>query len=323
MKNAFVALFAAFLALSFFGGASEAYAAEPAGHSFCKGGMGNPEELAARVTRSLAQKADGSAPIEKCAATPAHLLVSFQELNPKAKAAGRLNTVSQLPGFIEKLVVVPSEPGMEYNSACLYERADGTLYVKLGCVTRELRGAEVRYADPETGVVVLMQDCVNPGGSQMTLVVEGGCIEIKSPAMGTGIAKRFAYIGRTPLPGKCHKYLLSGEPKPLYDTPEECPDVYDKIVDGRKVRVVCSWDEVEAAASENLGFTAEVQNVSGSYYTRADGTDSWFLPVEALDGESVICWELPDGTFVTIGVRREHFVDGVAVITPAVVEGAR
>jgi len=312
MKSAHIAFVAlAALALSFFGGAGEAKAADPTGHQFCPGGMSGPSELAGRMSRSLAADPSGNTKLEKCHATPYHFLIAFQKLDPGAK----LTHVSQLPTYIRKLVVTPSEEKVEYFSACLHDRPNGARDVVLNCVSRELRSSENRYANPDTGVVVLLQSCVNPGGSQNTLVVETPCIEVRFPSMGEKTPVRFAYMGRAALPGRCHKYMLAGESRPLYETPEECPDTYQKVVAGRVVTVVCRWDEVEVAVSEKLGYTAEVQNVSGSFYTRAVGTNSWFLPPEALDGESVICWEAKDGTTVTVGVRREDFVNGVAVIT--------
>ena len=302
---------AAFLALSVFGGAQKAQAVEPAGHSFCKGGMKDPDELARRMDVALVADSAGNHKLEKCMATPSLFLKAFQQADPGAG----LTSVSQLPGYVRSLEVLPTKKGMEYETSCLLEAEGGAMSVDMVCVTRPLRGNEVVYGNPVTRVGVLMQSCVNPGAVEVPPIVVDApaCLEVRFPS-NAGDSIRFAYIGPRLLSGRCHKYAFVGRAV-THDTPEECPDSYEKMINGRKVKVVCSWDEVEQAVSGLLGAPSQVQNVSGSFVANGDGTNSWYLPPDALDGEAVICWELPDGTFRTLGVRRGDYIENVATIT--------
>jgi hypothetical protein len=107
------------------------------------------------------------------------------------------------------------------------------------------------------------------------------------------------------------------------DMPEECPDHYLVNRGGRLIPVVCTWDDVAVDVSRKLGYRAMVQNVSGSYWIRATGDNVLYLPQAALRGETCVCWELPDGTFKTLCVRKESFVDGVARIPESMVYGGQ
>ena len=320
MNKILGALIAAILVLSPFG-ATVAMAAEPAGMSFCPGGMpGGKNELLRKMNQSLAADPRGYRVLEGCHAAPIHFLLAWQKGDPGA----RLTSVDQLPAYVDKLVVMATPKDVEYQSSCLQVRG-GALTVIMGCVTRTIRKGEVVYGNPDTGIRTLMGSCANPGVAEsLELVVTAApCLRIDFPTQGKGQAVRFAYIGANPLPGRCHSYQLAGVRERLYSTPEECPDVYKKMIGNREVTVVCSWDQVEAAVSEELGFFAEVQNVSGSFYARAAGTNSWYLPPEALNGGAVICWEMPDGSFRTVGVSYEHYnASGVATITNRDVEAA-
>ena len=151
---------------------------------------------------------------------------------------------------------------------------------------------------------------------QEFVVAGNPCPKIVFPGRN-GRAIRIAYIDQKELPSTCLLLERSGVKEGMRGIPQECPDSYDKVIRGRKVHIACTWEPVEVAASELLGFQAEVQNVAGSFYARGDGSNTLYLPPEALNGETAICYELPDGTFVTYGVRGKHFVNGVATITDA------
>lgn len=336
------ALFAAFaLALSFFGGAhGEAKAqelvpaislaapstalalaaapaatfAEPAGHSFCPGGMpGGPEELARKMERALAADGQGNQKLEGCYAAPIHFLIAFQNADEEAN----LTSVSELPAYIRKLVVMNVPGPGEFTTSCLHEAPNGVFGVTMNCLQREPRDGEVIYGNPDTGVRVLWSSCVNPGfGPPMDIVVEGPpCIAVEFPSMGEGVPIRGAYIGPRELPGRCHALLLAGEDERRFDMPEECPNVFRREREGRMVTIVCDWSAIEQNSSRIMRQRVAVQNVSYSFRAREDGTNVWYLPPEALEGLPTICWEMPDGTFRTLSVGRGSFVDGVATIT--------
>lgn len=324
--NKLMLVSSAALALSLLGGLAEkAYAVEPAGHSFCKNGMpGGNQELAKKMERSLAADPSGNTKLEGCEATPMEFLAAWQETDKKERERGGLNTVSQLPAFIRKFVPTTLKQNVEYSSACLYDTAGGGRTVEIGCVVRTARKGEVVYVNPDTGVAALMSSCVNPGGAEIEVVVVTAqkCPRVDFPSMGQGRAIRFAYIGPKRLPGRCHEYRLAGVSEPLYETPEECKNSYEKVVDGRKFKVTCSWDRIEQNSTLIMGKSVEVQNVSGSFVTRADGTNSWYLPPEALEGLATICWEMPDGSFRTVSVADVHYVNGVATISAEFVQTA-
>lgn len=337
------ALFAAFaLALSFFGGAhGEAKAqesvpalslaapssaltslaatltfAEPAGHSFCPGGMpGGPEELARKMERALAADPQGNQKLEGCYAAPIHFLIAFQ--NDAGDPGAGLTSVSELPAYIRSLVVMATPEGEEFRTSCLHEAPNGVLGVTMNCLQREPRDGEVMYGNPVTGKIVLWSSCVNPGfGPPMDIVVEGPpCIAVEYPSMGEGIPIRGAYIGPRELSGRCHALLLAGEDERRFDMPEECPNVFRREREGRMVTIVCDWSAIEQNSSRIMRQRVVVQNVSYSFRAREDGTNVWYLPPEALEGLPTICWEMPDGTFRTLSVGRGSFVDGVATIT--------
>ena len=314
------------IALLLCGGAvDKAQAEEPAGHSFCPNGIGTLAEFEAKVVRSLAIDPTGNRKLEGCHAAPIHFLLAFRQ-GDKPEARPELETVGQLPAYIRKLVPMETSRVIEYRSSCLQERPNGVLAVVMGCVTRTLRHNETIYGNPDTGMRVLWDDCANPGfGESMDIVVEAPppCIRVRAPAMGTGIPVRGAYIGPRALPGRCHALLLPGETEHRYDYPEDCPNRYQKVIGNRRVTIVCDWSEVEANSTRIMRRPVEVQNVSFSFVTTADGTIEWLLPPEALEGLPTLCWEMPDGTFRTLSVGRGSFVDNrVATITRADVEGA-
>lgn len=323
MKRILTGLAAICLALPPLGAADVAWAVEPAGHSFCQGGMpGGRDELVRRVERSLAIDPTGNRTVEGCHAAPIHWLIAFQsdEGDPKA----HLTSVSELPAYLRKLVVMDVPRNIEAKTSCLRDRPNHVLAVEMGCLQRTPRPGEVIYGNPDTGQPVLWGSCINPGfAPPLDVVVTGQrCLEVKFDSVQQGVPVRFGYIDSVPLSGRCHAYQLAGVAERLYETPEECPDVYERVVGDRHFTVVCSWESVEVNSSRILGRPVQVQNVSGSFVTRANGTNSWFLPPEAINGLATICWELPDGTFRTVSVGRANYVNGVATITADDVRGA-
>lgn len=312
MRNLLFGILAAFV-LSIFGGTA-AYAADPAGHQFCRQGVPSNTWLAANIEKSLAAHPDGNGHVDGCYATAQEFFIAFKDGDPKST---KLGSVKDLPAYIRSWTTQAAKKDYQYNSACIYEEADGTHVVKMGCATRDLHPGEIIYKDPETNALVLLTGCANPGVTEIPpVIVEANpCVEIHFPTMVAQgqQAVRFAFIGRRNLPGRCIALQRAGGPK-VTDLPEECPDTYKEERGGRMVTIVCTWDEVAGAASQLLGFPANVRNVSGSFYIRATGDNVLYLPKDALDGETAICWELPNGTFVTYGVRRQNFVNGVATI---------
>ncbi len=297
-----------------------ALAVTPSGHKFCEAGMGSPQQLKQKILAALAKDPTGTKiTLEGCKATAALFLQAFQT----TKSGAGLKTVNDLAEFLDRLVPITVDANNTFDVSCLWDTANGR-EVKMECEQRPLRPGEVVYGDRETRELLIMGSCANPGIAVIPpIVVQSPCIEVKAPSMGVKVAVRFAYFGDKPLPGKCVALQMAGETQKRFDLPEECPDTYEVMRGGRKVKVVCTWDDVEMAASAKLGKRVQVQNVSGSFYSRADGTNSLFLPAEALEGMTAFCWELADGTVVTVGVSREHFVDRVAAITPTHVRTLR
>lgn len=301
----FVALF---LALSF--GASGAQAVEPQGHSYCIGGIASKEQLLAKMDASLAADLTGNKKLQGCVATPNDFLTIWKKSDAKANLA----SVADLHRYISEFTATQPEKDTMYQSACLRDRVGGTHEVVADCTQRDPKPGEVIYAS-RTGMLVLMGGCANPGvGKVPPTVVEAHCLEIDTPSM-KGVDVRFAHTNDHLLSGYCMKMQLAGEQAPRHDLPEECSDAYTKEVAGRLVKVICSWDKVEEDASRILNRRVRVGNVSGSYKPRANGVTKLYLSADAIDGETWFCFELPDGRFVTKGVRREQFVRGVAVIT--------
>lgn len=320
MKKLYGAIFALLL-LTFGGVAHEVEAAEPSGHSFCIDGFRDTEDLAQRMDRAYAADPSGvrQVKIERCNASMLHFLIAFQKIDPGAG----LTDIGQLAAYVRSWVVTPTKAGVEYKSACLMDRPNGVRDVVIDCDSKEIRPGEKVYANPKTGVAVAKQYCANPGAVENPpIVVQARCIPYRFPSMpGTRI--RGAYIGANSLPGRCSKLQLAGENGPRFDMPEECPKTYQVKRGDRMVTVVCNWTEDERAVSRILGLVAKVQNVSFGLIGRATGTNTLWLPPEAAEGEVVICYELPNGQIVTLGLRRKDLVDadGGATIPTDMVYG--
>jgi len=315
-------LYSAAFVLSVMGGTQVAHAAEPGGHSFCIHGAPDKNILASDMEKSLAAHPDGNGHVNGCYATMNDFFVSLKAADPTAT---NLNSIRDLPAYVRRWTTEVAKKDYLYSSDCLYENRDGSHTVGHGCVNRDIKKGEVIYKNPDTGALTALSGCANPGPIPVPpIVVESNpCLQVHFPTEMPRRAVRIAYMDNRLLPSnKCTIALqIAGESAKRTDLPEECPDKYPAERGGRMVTIVCTWDAVEEAASGLLGHAVRVQNVSASFYIRATGDNVLYLPQEALNGETAICYELPDGTFKTVGVRRRNFIDGVATITPVQVYG--
>ncbi len=302
------------LALSQALGAQAAHAAN-GDHRFCDTPIANPTDLENRISASLAADPTGYQAMKGCRASPVHFLIVWKDDFPTAKLA----TVQDLLPFVRELKPMELKKDMQYDSACLRERPDRVYDAIRDCTQRPAREGETVYA--WRGKPALMSSCANPGVIEIPpIVVNLQCIEVDFPS-DKAIPTRFAYIGPRPIPSKCVRLHIASESQSRLEMPNECPSAYTKTINGHLVQVVCDWREDERAVSQLLGVRAAVQNVSGSFYGRGPGMNKLYLPKEALEGETVVCWELPDGRIVTKGVRRQNFRNGVAVITEQEMRG--
>lgn len=285
------------------------------GHKFCETPLA-PAELKVRLERSLAADPSGNRKLEGCRANPLDFLEAWKNEQDAPKR------IADLSGFVARFTVMNVEPGQMYWAACIRQDGNGVI---VRCVQRTLEPGEKVYGI--NGVAYLYGNCVNPINLAVAEVVVGmDCLPIKFPGkpfskeVGGG-AIRLAYVGPKALPSKCLTLTRAGVAEPMRGIPNECPpDTYSrKTIDGRTIRVVCDWTDVEIEASRILGVKAEVQNVSGSFYPVAEGENILVIHPEALNGITAFCYEMPDGTFVTYGIERKHFVDGVAVLKPETV----
>lgn len=293
----------------------------PYGSKFCDVEIKSNTDLENRFARSLAEKADGTKPMEGCKARPIDFLMFWQQEDP----AANLKTVADLSSYAHDMKATEAKADYQYQSACLWQVRGGSYSMKAECTQREARKGEVIYAS-RTGKLVLMSNCANPGVIEIPpiVVTKHRCIRVEFPGY-VGRITRVVYIDRVALPGYCTKLQEAGVAEAYTELPQECPMSYTKEIadsEGRKrlFRVSCNWTDVERAASGKLGFTASVQNISASFRGRADGTDVLWLPEEALNGEVVVCY---DDDRQSYGVRRDDYVDGVAVIPVSIVTPPR
>jgi hypothetical protein len=279
-----------------------AMAADPAGQRFCDVPIKSAQDLLGRLQRA------GDGALDGCRANWRHFAAIWKPDFPNVP----MDTREDVMAFVAKLKATTARTDLMYDSACLRQRPDHGWDATPGCMTREARKGEIVFVYDDKAA--LMSSCANPGVVEVPpIVVTAPCIRVDFPS-DVRVPTRFAHMNDHALPGKCTKLQIASEQEPRYNLPEECPDAYTKVIDGHLIKVVCSWDNVVPAVSQLLHKRVQVQAVNGSFYGRTNGTNSLYLPVEALDGETVICWELPDGTVVTKGVRRDNFVDGVATI---------
>lgn len=281
------------------------------GHKFCETPLA-PAELKARMIRALVADSTGNRKLEGCRANPLDFLKAWEE------EEGAPKRVADLPDFIGRFHKIVVPVNQEIWAACIREDGNG---VKKRCVKRTRESTEETYGIGTH--VYLLEGCVNPVNTTVepVTVAASPCITIFFPGKPFpkevgGAAIRLGYVGPKDLSAECLLLTRAGVAEPMVGIPNECPpDTYTrKVIGGREVRVVCDWSEVEAEVSRILGVKAEVQNVSGSFYPVLEGQNKLVIHREALNGYTAFCYELPDGTFVTYGVTREHFVDGVATI---------
>ncbi len=310
-KQCGAVFFALVLLISGFGGAHKVEAAEPSGHSFCIDGFRDTEDLAQRMDRAYAADPSGvrQIKIERCNASMLHFLIAFQKIDPGAG----LTDIGQLAAYVRSWVVTPTKAGVEYKSACLMDRPNGVRDVVIDCDSKEIRDGEKVYANPKTGVAVAKQYCANPGAVENPpIVVQARCLPYKFPSM-PGTPVRVAYIGPNQLPGRCYRLQLAGEQAPRFDMPEECPNVFQARRGDRMITIVCNWSRLESFTTNILRVRAQVQ-VALAFIGRVTGTNrpethTLWLPPEAAEGEVWVCYQLPSGEFVTIGLRRKDLVD--------------
>jgi len=307
--NKLLTLLALALALTL--GCGAVAEASPIGHRFCEQPLTSPEALAAKLDQSLAIDPTGNRALEGCRATPLDFLQAWEN-----EETG-VTQVSELPALVRRFVEVETQPGLVIPSACIRQDGNGVI---TKCEQRQRHANEKVYGI--NGAALLMGDCVNPINLLLEAVVVtlSPCVRVDFPTQ-PGSDVRIAYIDRVALPSRCLLLEGPGAGEPMRGLPQECPNEYEKMIGDRKVTVSCSWREDERAVSRLLGFRAEVQNLSGSFRARGAGINSLTLPREALNGEVVICYVLPDGTVVTLGLRREDYVNGVATIPTNMVYG--
>ena len=274
----------------------------------------SPPVLKPRIIASLNKDPSGNARVEGCWARAIDFFQAWEE-----EETG-MQSVRDLPAFLDSLVEMTPEVGLKYSSSCI--RTDGNGHIKR-CVERQFHAGEKAYG--KNGEIFLMGDCVNPVHATVSAVVVTGdpCIRVEFPTQ-QGQDVRLTGVDQQAWGDRCLRLVRAGgNPDGERGLPTECPDSYVKVVDGRDRRVSCSWDDVESVASELLGFQAETNDVSGSFKARAAGTNVLYLPAKAKDGLLAICWEMPDGSFRTLGVRRAHYQGNVATITQEHVNNAQ
>ena len=307
--NKLLMLVALALALTFgFGGQASA---TPLGHRFCEQPLTSPEELATKLDRSLAIDPTGNRALEGCRANPLDFLDAW-----KYEQTG-VTQVSELPAFVRRFVEVETEPGLVIPSACV--RVDGNGVV-VKCEHRQRHPGEKVYGID--GVAFLLEDCVNPINLQLEDVVVTGhsCVEVVFYTKAASNV-RIAHMDDVPAPSTCLLLEGPGYGEPLRGLPQDCPDRYMRVIEGREVDITCSWRDDERANSRLLNRRVQVQNISGSFVAKGEGWNTLTLPYQAMNGAVVICYELPDGTVVALGVRRHDYVNGVATIPADMVYG--
>lgn len=313
-------LIAALLALSYTVGtmtAAQAFTWNGLDHAFCENGLRSPEELAAKLERSLKLKPDGTGDVEGCLAKPLAFLTGFQLADPKAVASGQLRSLEDLPGYVRQLVemkVLDSE--FRTTSIRILQSGRQEVHFK---TERAIRDGEKVYGNPKTGIGTLMSSCANPGAVPVQIVVEAACYEILIKDLPIGTKVRYAYAGPELLSPRCHEITVAGEQEPRLKDPNDCP-MGDRVEirNGMQVTVVCNWKRPLRAAAKLFDVSIDIQNRSGSFVTQAVGTTSIRVPQDVRNGIFMVCIEESEergGRSMSQGVRKQHYVDKVAVMT--------
>jgi len=232
--NKLLMLVALALALTF--GFGEQASATPLGHRFCEQPLTSPEELATKLDRSLAIDPTGNRALEGCRANPLDFLEAW-----KYEQTG-VTQVSELPGFVRRFEEVEIEPGLVIPSACV--RVDGNGVV-IKCEHRQRHPGEEVYGID--GVAFLLEDCVNPINLQLEDVVVTGpaCVEYRFWTDAGQTIVRIAHMDDVPLPSTCLLLEGPGYGEPLRGLPQDCPDRYMRVIEGREVQITCSWRDDE------------------------------------------------------------------------------
>ncbi len=314
-------LASAALALSLTFGFGTVAQANPIGHKFCEVLMPPPPVFKARVVKAIERDKSGNSPIEGCKGTPRDLLEAWKEDAPPM-------TLADLPEFIGRFTEVEVDPSVTIWSACLRDDFNGVI---LHCQPNAVKDGEKIYGIG--GTAYIREFCSNPINAdtvEKVIVEANDCLTILFPTRndepGTqGLPVRIAQMGVSPVQPKCLALEVLGDPEVFRGVPQKCPQSYDRMIEGRRVKISCDWSDVESTARTTLhNGKVRVQNVSGSIYSLATGMNKLTIHRSAFkDGMVWICWELPNGKFRTLGVLEEHFVDGVATIPYEMIYGPR
>lgn len=177
--------------------------AAPRGKPFLKG-VGTPQNLASKVEASLAKDPTGNSVIDhaRCGqdgscARPVDYVEMFRLSDPAARPI----TAKELPDFLRTLRVEEAPRG-EYWLACL---KDGKPV--LHCVARRFKPGEKVWVNPQTGRILLAQDCTNP----VERPVRARCVEVHfTTKLGDDVV-RFALLGPAPIASDCYAIKKAGE----------------------------------------------------------------------------------------------------------------
>jgi len=149
---------------------------------------GTPAEFAIVVERALDADPTGESLLDakRCATgdrscgTVQALLEGFRRSDPNATVASEpLTTVGQVPNFLRKLVKSAPPKGTLWMGG-MVERESGWQLL-WNCASRAFGQDESAWVDPDTGAVVLADDCGNPVG-----LPEGEkCVYVGAPSWAT------------------------------------------------------------------------------------------------------------------------------------------
>jgi hypothetical protein len=159
MKRSIALFLSAILVLPPLGAPSMAFAA-PRGHAFCKGGLPGKEELAKRLTESLAKDASGMTPLRGCVASPVQFLEAFRKGDQQRHDL----TLATLVRFVhEDLEKTEIDHSIKWTSSCVKDGGHGPDAVIMHCVVETVKPGTLVYKDKVTNTIVIKFDCVNPG----------------------------------------------------------------------------------------------------------------------------------------------------------------
>lgn len=263
-------------------------------------GLDNPAQLALLVEANLAKDPSGasmldparcSAPHWSCAA-PADYLKIIRQFDPGATVNGQpLTSVDQLPAFLRKLVVRKAPSG-EYWMACMRKATPSSDWEPLAnCVARAFHPGEHAWVDPDTGNVVLAQDCTNPVGKPRR---QAGCVDDVIYAEA-GDLILLNQRGPTDLTRNvCTGLLRAGETE--WESPyiERCPHPYCSLKVSDRYSSYQAWAEGSFIADQtgyfivrHPAFVAEKDSGYSFFYCRKhDGQQACLRRIDWADYHS-------------------------------------